>query len=181
MTVIGIGARKKEFEVPPKNGRKIGQIIRKGVLLKQQLETTKQEIEKNNQLLIPHAENLAGMSGQKTVAFKDHNGLVTVKFGDTILYEEKDIAKIKTILGPVFDTVFSRETSFAVNMTDIPEIQKLLGKNYEKLIQEQTKHKHKTKLRGILSDGDSDVSKKLRDVISIEPKKPSVSFETMTG
>ena len=181
MTVIGIGAQKKEYEIPPKTGRKITQIIRKGVDLKQQLETTKQEIEKNNQLLIPHAEHLAGMSGQKTVSFKSHNGKVTVKFGDVIIYVEKEIPKIKEILGPLFDTFFSRETSFAVNLTDIPEIEKLLGKNFSRLIQEQTTHKHKTKIRTILSDGDSDVSKKLRDVISIEPKKPSVSFETVTG
>jgi len=181
MTVVGIGARKKEFDIPTKNSRKIAQIIKEGVQLKKQLEEIKHQIEANNQRLIPHAENLAGISGQKTVSFKSHNGLVTVKFGDTIIYEEKDIPKIKGILGPLFDQAFSRETSFAVNITDIFEIKKLLGKNFEKLIKEQTTHKHKKNLRDLLSDGDNEISKKLRAVIMIEAGKPSISFETVTG
>ena len=176
--VVGIGARNKEFEIPTKNARKISPIISKGVKLIQQLEAIRQEIEKNNQLLIPHAENLAGLSGQKKVGFKSPDGIVSVTFSDSLLYSEKDIPKIKAILGPLFDQVFSAETTYAVNMVDIPEIRKLLGKNYETLIKEQTSHKHKTKLRDMLSNGDSETSKALRDVVTIEAKKPAVKFET---
>ena len=180
MTVVGIGAQKKEFDIPTKNARKIAQIIQEGVRLKKQSDEIKQQIEANIQQIIPHAENFASISGQKTVSFKSNNGLVTVKFGDTVLYEEKDIPKLKGILGPLFDQAFSRETLFAMNLTDIPEIQKLLGKNFERLIKEQSSYKHKPKLRGLLSDGDSKLSKELRKVIMIEAKKPSVSFETVT-
>ena len=176
MSVVGIGARKKEFDVPTKNAQKISRIIRDGLRLKGLLETIKQEIEQNNQLLIPHAENFAGIAGQKSVAFRSGDGMAEVKFSDSISYSEKDMQKVKNILGPLFDQAFSRETSYAVNMIDIPEIEKLLGKDYDRLISEQTSHKHKKKLRDMLADGDSKISKKLREVIFIEPKKPSVVF-----
>ena len=44
MPVVGIGARKKEFEVPTKNARKLASIIRTGIRLKQQLVEIGQEI-----------------------------------------------------------------------------------------------------------------------------------------
>ena len=177
--VVGIGARNKEFEIPTKNARKIGPCIKKGVQLIARAKTILNEIEENNKLLIPHAENLAGISGQKKVGFKSPDGIVSVIFSDSLLYEEKDIPKIKKILGPLFDQVFSAETTYAVNMVDIPEIRKLLGKDYETLIKEQTSHKHKTKLRDMLSNGDSETSKALREIVIIEAKKPAVKFETV--
>jgi len=175
--VVGIGAQKKEIEVPNKNAQKIVRIIRDGLRLKELIEATKQDIEKNNQLLIPHAENLAGISGQKSVAFRSQDGTVEVKFTDGIKYQKKDIPKIQGILGPLFDQAFSRDTTYAVNVIDIPEIKKLLGKKYDSLVKEQTIYSHRNKIRDMLSDGDSKVSRELRKVIFIEPKKPSIRFD----
>jgi hypothetical protein len=177
MNVVGIGARKKKFDVPTKNARKIAEIIRDGVKFMKNLEVIKGKIEETKQRIIPYAENLAGISGQKTVAFKSVDGQVKVVFGDQIIYKEKDIMKIKAILGPLFDTAFTCTTTFAVNLVDIPEIKKKLGKDFDRLIQEQKTHKHKQKLRDLLSDGDSEVSKQLREVILIEAKSPSITFE----
>jgi len=179
MTVVGIGARKKEFDIPTKTARKIAPIIKNGIHLKQQQGLIKLGLEENNRLLIPHAENLAGISGQKKIGFKSPDGMVEVTFSESLIYNEKDIPKLKKILGPLFEQVFSRETTYAVNVVDIPEIKELLGKKYESLIKEQSSHKHKPKLRDMLSDGDSETAKKLRDVITIEPKNPAVKYETV--
>ena len=177
--IVGLGARKKEFEVPTKNARKIAPLIKNGIHLKQQLGLIKIGIEENNKLLIPHAENLAGLSGQKKVGFKSHDGMVEITFSESLIYDEKDIPKLKKILGPLFEQVFSRETTYAVNVIDIPEIKKMLGKKYDSLIKEQTIHKHKQKLRDMLSDGDSETAGKLRNIITIEPKNPAIKFETV--
>jgi len=177
MPVVGIGARKKEIDVPSKNAQKIVRIIRDGVRLKQLIEVTKQDIEKNNQLIIPHAENLAGISGQKSVGFRSQDGTVEVKFTDGINYQQKDMPKIQGILGPLFDQAFTRETTYALNLIDIPEIKKLLGKKYDMLVKEQTIYSHKNKIRDMLSDGDSETSRELRKVIFIEPKKPLIRFD----
>jgi hypothetical protein len=179
--VIGIGARKKEYPVPTNNARKIAAIIADGIRLQEQLAQIKAEIEKNSQLLIPHAEHLSGLSDQKTVMFRSEDGQATVKFGDQLIYSEKEVAKAEKILGPLFDQAFSRETSFAVSILDIPEIEKKLGKDFDRLVKKQTTHKHKPKLRELLADGDSQIGMKLREVIVIEATKPSVKFEKITG
>ena len=176
MSAVGIGLRAKEFEIPAKNSQKIDRIIKAGVALRKRLGEVQQAIEANNQLIIPHAENLAGISGQKKVGFQSKEGFVEIRFSDNIVYRESEMTKIKGILGPVFDQAFSRETVYALNLTDIPEIKRLLGKNYDQLVREQTIHKHKKKLRDMLSDGDSETSKKLREIILIEPNKPSITF-----
>jgi len=181
MSAVGIGLRAKEIDIPKKNSQKIDRIIKDGVRLKKHLEDTKQEVERNNQLLIPHAENLAGISGQKTVGFQSPHGSVKVTFGDKIVYRESDMPKIKGILGPVFDQVFTRETTYAVSISEIPEIKRLLGKMYDTLIKEQDSHSHKKKIRDILSDGDSEVSKKLRKIVLIAPNKPSIVFNKDAG
>ena len=174
--VVGLGLRKQEVPIPKKNADRIGRIIRDGVRLRTQLETIKQAIEKNNELLIPHAENLAGVSGQKSVAFKSDIGIVEVKFSDAIKYLEKDMPKIKEILGPLFDQVFSTETTYAVNMTSIPELKKILKKKYDELIKEQDRYSHKKKLRDLLCDGDSEMTAELRKHVYLEPGKPTISF-----
>ena len=176
MSAVGIGFRGKELEIPKKNSQKIDRIIRAGVALKKRLAEVQAAIDRNNELIIPHAENLAAISGQKKVAFTSREGYVEVRFSDSIVYNEKDMKKIKELLGPIFDQAFSRETVYALNLTDIPEVKRLLGKDYEKLVKEQTWHKHKKYLRDMLTDGDSEVGKKLREVILISPNKPSITF-----
>lgn len=176
MSAVGIGLRAKEIDIPAKTSQKVDRIIRAGVALRKRLNEVQQAIEANNLLIIPHAENMAGISGQKKVGFQSKEGFVEIRFSDNIVYRESDMTKIKVILGPVFDQAFSRETAYALNLTDIPEIKRLLGKNYDQLVKEQTIHKHKKKLRDMLCDGDSETSKKLREVILIEPNKPSITF-----
>jgi len=175
-STVGLGLRKQEIPIPKKNADKIGRIIRDGIRLRQQLETIKQAIEANNQRLIPYADNLVAISGQKSVAFKSDAGIVEVKFGDVIKYFEKDMPKIKTVLGPLFDQAFSTETSYAVNITSIPELKIRLGKKYDELIKEQATYSHKKKLRDMICDGDSELTKELRKLVFIEAKKPSISF-----
>ena len=179
MSTVGIGARQKEIPVPTQNGRKIAELIREGIKLQIQIGILKGQLEENNKLLIPHAEHLAAMSDQKTVGFKAPTGKVTITFGDLINYAEKDMPKIKKILGPLFDKAFSTLVTYDVNAEDIPDIKKLLGKEYERLIAEQPIYTHTKELRNLLSDGDSKVGEKLRDVIIIEQARPKVKYETV--
>lgn len=176
MKTTGIGARGKEYPVPSKTGTKISNIIRTGIMLKKDKDNNQAEIEENKKLLIPHAENLAGLCGQKSVRFKCSFGLADIKFSDSIKFLKKDITKIKNILGPLFEQMFSKEITYAVNVADIPEIKKILGKNYERLVSEQENFKHKPKIRDMLADGDNPTGKKLRKFIYIEQSKPSVAF-----
>lgn len=178
--VKAVGVRKKELSVPAKNGSRIARIIKRGLQLKQRLEETRQSIEKNNQILLPHAENLTAKTGLKSAVFKGDEGMVTVKFSESISYDEKDMAAIKEILGPIFTQMFHEVPSFAVNPEDIPEIMKRLGKDFNRLVKVQTTHKHTKSLLDILSDGDSEIAKKLRVHIMIEANKPSVSYESIT-
>ena len=178
--VVAIDKGKKELEIPGKNRLRIAQIIKRGIQLKKSMEGVRQNIEKNNQSLIPHAENLAEKTGLKSAVFKGIEGTVTVKFTETIRYEEKDIGTVKEILGPIFTQMFHEIPSFAVNPENIPEIKKLLGKNFDRLVHIQATCKHTKALIDILSDGDSEVSRKLRDFVFIEPRKPSVSYDPVT-
>lgn len=178
--VTALGMRKKELEVPKKNGKRIERIIKRGIVLKQRFEDIKQQIEQNNQALLPHAENLTMKTGLKSAVFKSIDGMVTVKFSDSVVYDDKDMKTIREILGPLFIQMFHEVPKFAVNTEDIPEIMKRLGKDSKRLIQVQATFKHTKELLSILSDGDSDLSRKLRDYIFIEPKKPSITFENVS-
>ena len=178
--VKAVGTRKKELPVPQKNGNRITGIIKRGLQLKRRLEETKQNIEKNNQILLPHAENLTVKTGLKSAVFKSEEGMVTVKFSASILWDEKDMAAVKEILGPIFTQMFHEVPSFAVNPEDIPEIMKRLGRDFNRLVKVQTVHKHTKSLVNLISDGDSEIAKKLRTHIMIEAKKPSVSYESIS-
>lgn len=179
MTVEAEGTQKKKLPVPTKNGNRIASIIRRGLNLIQKLEASKQAIEENNKQLIPHAENLTEKTGLKQAVFKSEDGKVTVKFGENISYNDDDVAKIKGILGPIFGQMFHEIPGFAVNIEDIPEIKKRLGADFGRLVAEQKTYKHTPDLLKLIADGDSDIARRLRDVIRIEAKKPSVKFETL--
>jgi len=168
----------KEVDVLKKDDRAIIGIIRKGIALKRMVERNGQKIEENNQRLLPFAEELSGSTGMKSAVFKSADGKVTVKFTDSINYEEKAMGTIKEILGPLFGRFFSREASYILNIEDIPEVKKLLGKNFERLVREESVHKHTKIIRDFLTDGDNETAKELRNFVSIEPKKPSVDFES---
>lgn len=174
---VALGSRKKEIPVPSKNGNRIGRIIKRGVSLRRRLDELKVMIEKNNEVLLPHAEHLREKTGLKSAVFKSADGVVTVKFSESITYDEKDMGEIKGILGPVFTQMFHEIPSFAVNPEDIPEIKNQLGKNFDRLVQTQYAHRHTKDLVNLIADGDSETAKKLREKISIETKKPSVSYE----
>jgi len=179
--VVAIGARNKKIEVPTKNANKIAILIKKGLKLLSTIDELKAEIENNNQLLIPHAENAMGITGQKKIVFTSDIGTAEITFSDAILYDEKNMEKFKKILGPLFDQAFTTDTGYAVNVVDIPELKKALGNKYETLIKEQTTHKHRQQLRDMLSDGDSETAKKLRELVLIENKKPSITYKNVTG
>lgn len=178
--VVAIGFRNREIDIPTKNADKIARLIKEGLKLKNLVEDLKQEIEKNNQLLIPHAENAMGVTGQKKVVFRSQDGTVEITFSDTVKFQEKDMEKFRKILGPLFDQAFITETSYAVSIANIPALKAALGKKYDTLIKEQTTHKHRQKLRNMLSDGDSETSKKLRDLVIIEDRKPTISYRNVT-
>ena len=178
--VTAAGTRKKELEVPAKNGKRIEIIIRKGLYLKNKSNEIKQATEQNNERLIPHAENLTAKTGLKSAVFKSEDGKVTVKFNESIMYDEKDMDHIKTVLGPVFTQMFHEIPSFAVNPEDIPEIKERLGHEFKRLVKVQKTHKHTKALLDLISDGDNEVARELRNHISIEPRKPTISYETVT-
>ena len=178
--VVAIGTRNSEIDIPSKNADKIARLIKAGLKLKNLIEDLKQEIEKNNLNLIPHAENAMGITGQKKVIFRSQDGTVEITFSDTIKYQEKDMGKFRKVLGPLFDQAFTTDTSYAVSIVNIPELKAALGKKYDTLIKEQTTHKHRQKLRNMLSDGDSETSKKLRELVLIESKKPAISYKNVT-
>ncbi|MBA7533149.1 hypothetical protein ES705_25384 [subsurface metagenome] len=178
--VVAIGTRNKEIEIPSKNANKIARIIKEGLKLKNLSDDLKQEIEKNKLLLIPHAENAMGLTSQKKVIFKCQEGTAEITFSDAVKYLEKDMVKFRKILGPLFDQAFTTDTSYAVSVANIPELKAALGKKYDTLIKEQTTHTHRKKLRDMLSDGDSETSKKLRGLVLIEDKKPTISYKNVT-
>jgi len=177
MAVTALTRGRKEVSVPKGHDRKIDAIIRKGLQLKARLVLTREAIETNNDRLIPYAEQLAGSTGLKSAVFRGSQGTVTVKFNERIVYDEKDMAKIKTALGPIFSQMFHEVPSFAVNPEDIPEIKEKLGADFDRLVQQQATFKHTMELAGLIADGDSETAKRLRDFISIETKKPTVSYE----
>ena len=167
-----------EADVLKKDDRAIISIIKKGIALQSRSNKIKQDIEENNKRLIPYAEDMAGTTGLKQAVFKSADGKVEVKFTDSINYEEKAMGTIREILGPLFGTFFTRITSYALNVEDIPEVKQRLGKKYRKLVREESVHKHTKRLRDLLSNGDDQVVKELRNFVSIEEKKPSVKFES---
>jgi len=171
----------KEVDVLRKDDRAIISIIKKGIALKSRLETIKQEIQGNNDRLLPFAEELSETTGMKNAVFKSVDGKVTVKFSDSINYNEKAMGTIREILGPQFGRLFTRETSYILNIEDIPEVKKRLGKNFEHLVREESVHKHTKLIRDFLSDGDDETSKELRKFVSIEPRKPAVNFESYSA
>jgi len=177
--VTALSERKRELEVPAKNGKRIEAIIRKGLYLKNKSNEIKQATEKNNARLIPHAENLTAKTGLKSAVFKSEDGKVTVKFNESIVYDEKDMDHIKAVLGPIFTQMFHEVPRFAVNPEDIPEIKERLGLEFKRLVKVQKTHKHTKALLNLISDGDNEVARELRNHISVEPKKPTISYETV--
>jgi hypothetical protein len=177
--VVAVGKQKKEVDVAEQNGNRLERIIKKGLQLKERLDKIKVEIEKNNQLIIPHAEHLIEKTGLKSATFKSADGMVTVKFTESISYEDKDMQTIKEILGPIYTQMFHEVPSFAVNPGSIPEIQKMLGKDFGRLVQVQATYSHTKNLLDILADGDSEVARKLRDFVQIVVKKPTITYETV--
>lgn len=175
--VTALTRGKKEVDVPQKDGRVIDNLINKGLQLKTRLEVTKEAIEANNGKIIPFAEELAGSTGLKSAVFRGSKGTVTVSFRDGIVYDPQDMDAIKSILGPVFTQMFHEVPSFAVNPEDIPEIRKRLGKDFDRLVQVQASYKHTKELTDLISNGDSATAKEVRKFVTIEAKKPTVSFE----
>jgi len=177
--VTALGARKKELDVPARNGKRIEIIIRKGLQYKQRIDGLKLATVQNNERIIPHAENLAAKTGLKSAVFKSEDGQVTVKFNESVSYDEKDMDHIKTILGPVFTQMFHEVPSFAVNPEDIPEIRERLGFEFKRLVKVQKTHKHTKALLDLIYDGDNAVARQLRNHISIEARKPTINYDTV--
>lgn len=179
--VEALTRNKKAVEVPAKDARPIDRLIKRGITLKTRLAVTKVAIEATNEKLLPYCEELAMSTGLKSATFRGTQGQVVAKFSEGILYESKDIPKIKEILGPLYTTAFHEVPSFSFNPADLPEIKKLLGKDFSRLFHMQLNVSHTDELKKLLVDGDSETSKKLRDYVSIESKKPSFSYEKTAG
>jgi hypothetical protein len=168
---------KKEDDVNPKHAAKIRPLIKKGVDLVKRLAQTKIAIEENNARLLPFAEDLRETTALSFSIFKSDQGMVTVKFSDVIVFEEKNIPKIKKILGGNFSKMFTENVTYSVNQENIPKIKERLGSDFELYFAETKTHTHTKELRALLCDGDSKEGKKLRDFVSIEPKKPTFGYE----
>lgn len=168
---------KKETPLDPKQSGRIRPLIRNGVKLKKQGETAKGKLEQNNARLLPYAEDLRETTGLSTATFKSPDGTVTVRFTDAITFDEADIPKIKGILGPRFDRIFTSTPFCAVNETDIPEIKKKLGKDFDRLIAVETSFSHTKELRELLCDADDPLGKRLRKYVNVQAKKPVFSYE----
>lgn len=178
MTTVAVLERKREEEIEdPRKAAKIRGLIRQALALKKKIETAQAKLLTTNEALRPFAEDLRTITGLQTATFKVDEGQVVVKFGEKIGYEAKDMQYIKEILGPVFAQAFHVVPSFAVVPENIPEIKKKLGSDFDKLVKVQETYKHTDALKAYVTDGDSVIGKKLRSYVTVEPCKPSFSYE----
>ena len=168
---------KKEVEMDAKSAISIFKLIKNGLGLKILMAISKAKLEKNNEKLIPFAENLAESTGLKSSTFKTELGSVTVKFTDGISYDEKDMPKIKKALGPLYTKMFTEIPMYTVNPDDIPEIKNKLGEDFTRLLGEQPSYKPTLELRKLLCDADNERGKKVREYVSIVNNKPTVTYE----
>jgi hypothetical protein len=178
MTTVAVLARKKEQAVgDQKKADKIRRLICQALALKKKMEAAQAKLIATNAALLPFAEDLRETTGLQTATFKVDEGQVVVKFAERIGYEEKDMPGIKAALGPVFAQAFHVVPSFAVLPESIPEIKKKLGADFEKLVLVQETYKHTDVLKAFVTDGDSEIGKKLRQYVTITPTKPAFSYE----
>lgn len=178
MTTVAVYARKREEEIEdPRKAAKIRGLIRQALALKRKMETAQAKLAETNAALLPFAEDLRTITGLQTATFKADEGTVVVKFAEKIGYDTKDMAKIREVLGPVFAQVFHVVPSFAVAPESIPEIKKKLGADFDRLVKVQETYKHTDALKAYVTDGDSAIGKQLREYVTIEPCKPSFSYE----
>ena len=166
---------KKEMEVDAKIAGKIRMCIRQGLVLKRKIELAKAALEVNNERLLPFAEDLRVTTQLTSSTFRSEDGEVTVKFSEALAWEEKDMPRIKAISGPLFTTLFHEIPMFAVNSEDIPEIQRKLGKDFERLVSQQSCFKHTPALKDILTN-ESTLGTKLGNYILVKPKAPSFGY-----
>lgn len=174
---IAFGKGKKVISLPEKTGRKIAGIIKRGLALKAKTAQMKAEIEKNNASIIPFADKNREVTGLKSAVFKSDDGKVNVKYTSTVVYEEKDMPKIREILGPAYPLYFNEVPGFVVNGEDIPEITKKLGADTDRLVHRHNMISHTPRFVELLCDGDSKLGKQLRDLAYIRPNTPTVSYE----
>lgn len=169
---------KKEEEITDrKKAGKIRMLIRLGIGLKRRIALAELKIKDVNEALLPFAEDLRTTTGLTTATFRSEDGDVEVRFVEFLAWDEKDMPSIKAALGPVFSRYFHEVPVFSVNPEDIPEIRERLGKDFNRFFRVQATYKHTPDLRDLLADGDSPVGEKLRALVRLEQKKPSVRYD----
>lgn len=168
---------KKEEVMSPKHVKAIMPLIRRAIAIMKKTAALKTELLEVNARLLPWAEELREVTKLTFSTFRSEAGNATVKFSESICWDDKDLPRIKAAAGPLFSQLFDEEVSFAVNTECVPEFEKRLGADFGRLVARQSRYKHKAALRDILCDGDNQTGKKLRKYIQIVPGKPSFSYE----
>lgn len=169
--------RKREEELDLRHAKAIMPLIKQGLDLVKKIAALKIKQADVNAKLLPWAEELREVTKMVSATFKSEDGAVVVKFSDSLVWDEKDMPRIREAAGPLFSTLFHEVPSFALNLDAIPEIKQKLGKDFDRLVVQRSNFKHTPELKKILCDGDSVTGKKLRDFICIAENKPVFSFE----